>query len=343
MLFRAYSLTKGPTMHKAFLQLLLFFTTIVVHGMEHNQQIASFNDIDCHAVYNSLRDDYRAYTQQCLEKYKKSSFTPHDMENIKNKSDTYTGHSTVTPLFKACDEHNNHFPHIAIQKYDLPVLTWLMMHKYPSYPINNDGKGFIELCIDHLSPNNSIDDKKKEIAHEMLNLLTTTYAHCLSLALRKPIVQRLLTLQLEHQQQFNNSLYSNFFITALTDVCISRFLTEGIDNINHLDILSLYQQATDPKTGNTFTHNALIRADADGLYDLIKKNYISSIKNKAGLSPCELALKIYEQFIRPTIITTDKTSTRFYEYCCCITMLLNDQKKKNNNGTIMQCCDKHVI
>ena len=144
--------------------------------MEQQQQDL-WNSINCKAVDSSLLTDYCSYTKSSLQKYKTTDFTPADMEKVKERSITYLGRHELGALFNACDEQKNHFPHVAIQKGDLPVLTWLMNQPYIYYPINADCKGPIELCIDQISPKNNISSEKKEIAHKMLDLLTANYTN----------------------------------------------------------------------------------------------------------------------------------------------------------------------
>ncbi len=189
----------------------LLFITITTHCMEPNPWAA----IDCHKIEQTLFTDYRNYCAGQLEEYKQTTFTPQHMKHIEDMAITYTGYNHYkSTLYDVRDKEDNCFPHIAIQKFDLPTLTWLVRQRI-YYPKNKQGKGFIEVCIDHLSPHNNIDAEKKQIAYAMLNTIITNYGKRLGISLRKPIVENLIALQIEHRKQHNNNVLADIVLTPL--------------------------------------------------------------------------------------------------------------------------------
>lgn len=293
-------------------------------------------------------NDYKSYVKYNLEKYKTTHFTLNDIITIDNMFPVMTGkkdqlllqnnqtylYRDRSCLYNICDEQKNYFPHIAIQKFDLPVLTWFMSQKYIYYPKNTDNNGFIELCINHLSPHNNISSKKKKIAYNMLELLVTTYDGQLALSLRKPIVEKLLILQIAHKTKYFNTLLPDYFFT--------QFLTQGPYKTEPLDLQTLYQQTKDPKTGNNYTHIVIEQADTDALYELIQKQYISNAENKIGETPLMIALRIYQIFMQD-IENLYIIPRVFTQIRCCLFMFLNYIKKNQGVTTFEQCCDKHII
>ena len=131
----------------------------------------------------------------------------------------------------------------------------------------------------------------------------------------------------------------------MPDHFFTRFLTQGPSKTVPLNLQTLYQQTKDPETGNNYTHLVIEQADADALYELMEKQYISNAENKIGETPLMMALRMFQIFtqhqeVEKIITTIPKV---FTQTRCCLFMLLNHVKKYQGVTTFEQCCDKHII
>ncbi len=277
----------------------LLFTAAATHCMEFDnhptpqkqEPTNPWNAINYLEIEQSLNADYRNYCTNRLIEYKKTTFTPQHMQHIEQMAITYTGNNNLKKiLYNVRDEEDNHFPHIAVQKFDLPTLTWLVTQKLIYYPKNKQNKGFMEACIDHLSPHNNINTEKKQIAYDMLNVIITNYGNRLALSLRKPIVEKLITLQIEHKKQHNNDILAHIVFTPL-------LAQDENNNVAIIDLPTLYQQVTDAD-GNTFSHIVVNKNDVQTLYQLIKDNRVSPTPNKAKKTVVDLALANFQCYIK---------------------------------------------
>jgi hypothetical protein len=338
----------------------LLFATIATHCMESDFAKAfilspaegagkpqnPWDAIDCEKIQQALNDDYSHYCKNQLIEYKKTPFTPQHMQHITSMSTMYTGNDhCLRNLYGVKDEEENHFPHIAIQKFDLPVLTWLVQN-FMYYPKNKHKKGFLETCIDHLSCN--LDAEKKQIAYDMLNAIIQNYGNRLALSIRQPTVEKLIRLQIEHRKHLK--------IDILDHISITPLLTQQ-DEKQPIDLSTLYQQVADAE-GNTFSHNIVNASDIDELYQLIQNNRVSPAPNKAGKTVVDLALANFQSYVKhlsrfpnesnelddlfDSVVWGD-TPKRSR---CCLFMLLNYIQSKRTHTMLVSfspCCDKHTV
>lgn len=322
--------------------------TLSLNGMDALiAKIAPTNpwqEINCVTTQQALQSDYNNHVKDCLLEYKKIGFTPEKMDTLKNMSLACTGNDQLFPIFKARDEENNYFTHIAVQKFDLPMVQWLMNQTtFTNYPYNKAKKGCIEICIDHLSPTNSIcydniSYDQKNTAFAMLDVMTKRYENNLSIFLRKPIVEKLITLRINLQEAHR---YAD--AVALKNDFITRFLTQA-NGKAPLDLKTLYQTVNIPETGNTLSHAIVENHDDNALYELIKNDHVSPSKNKIGLTVLDLALKCFQEYTQqPQQFETQPADAARAR--CCYFMLLKYilTIKQNKAYDYKECCDKHPI
>lgn len=311
---------------------------LTLHSMEQDKQISPWQAINCAKVRETLKTDYRNYVQSRLLDYKKTTLTSKDMDHIRDLGVTYTGSSTeyYSHVFYVRDEDENDFTKIAVQKFDLPMVQWLVAQCYITYPLNKEKKGCIELCIDHLSPANQskINDEQKKSVYEMLDILTKTYEDELSFNSRKSIVEALITLRIN----FENS-YKYADLPLLKNEFFTRFTTKK--NKDPLDLNALYQTVTATPDLHTLSHMMAKHRDANQLYELIKNDYVSPIKNKDGKTVLDVALYKFQKYIK----NLNAKKIEVDNARCCLFMLLKYIKSKQAGALTndVDCCSKHPI
>jgi hypothetical protein len=104
----------------------------------------------------------------------------------------------------------------------------------------------------------------------------------------------------------------------------------------------MYQNITDDESGNTLAHIIVDQRDADELYKLIKKNYISNtVINKEKKTVRALAFDKFRVFTLNTT-TIDLHKEESAASRCCNYMLdkyfAGDNFDKKEN-----CCSKHIV
>lgn len=317
-------------------------TSMMLHASEENKQIQFWHhDSSYNAVSQALLTDYEQYVKNRLTEYKKTDFTVQDMNAIKEMCTTFTGNPTAFKRVICAngkDEEDNTFTHIAIKKVDTEIFTWLM-HSHQNnnnYPCNKNKQYFMDICIDHLSPQSPLSHDDKYRAYAMLEYLTLHYKEQLAQDIRKQTLEKLISLKIMLQQR-NDRI-------NLKDPLFENLVKPKDTQESPLDLAELYQQVADPETGNTLSHTFIDLYNADGLYDLLQRNYISAKKNKDNLSVLELALKNFQVFTQDPS-QFDLYPERAQNARCCLFMLLRYIRSKDNTyiTSLYKCCEKHVI
>jgi hypothetical protein len=310
----------------------------MVQQTQQQQEPANpWKAINCTTTEQGLSLDYSTYCKNRLIEYKKADFTPADMQKIEDMAITFTGHNNYkSALYDARDENDNYFPHIAIQKFDLPVLTWLVTQQHTYYPKNKQDKGFAEACIDHLYPHNNISDEKKQIACNMLNAIITNYSHQLNRSLRQPIAEKLILVQIECRKAYKSNIFENIDIKPL--------LAHGPDkNLEPIKLSALFQQVTDAN-GNTISHIIAQECSPNTLHKLIRNKWVSPAPNKNGKTVLDIAQLNFQHFTRDPLLINLQTEESSRARCCLFMLLRYIKSKQGETlGEQFTCCDKHII
>jgi hypothetical protein len=324
------------------LLLYAIFTNIALHGSEQQNQLNYINQINCRKIEQTLSDNYITYARKCLEEYKTANYTPQNMSNIISMGHYITGHSYF-PYNCIRDENGDSFIRIAVNKLDLPMIDW-QITKYGCHCITQEDFNYcIKQCINQMHPNKTAKNAdEKNIAYNILKILIAkqgknSFYICdlKTKQYREHLIKQLVLLQIKH--------------TKYQSMCpIDKELLEEYTTIDDNDqspilLKDMYQNITNKK-GNTLSHVTVESQNADELYQLMNKNYVSFAPNKAGKTIVDLALDHFQMFTQDVSnVTTLPEKAKLAR--CCLFMLLQyikktDSKALNNEH---KCCDKHVI
>lgn len=326
-------------------KILLFyaiFTSITLHCCEQQNQLNYINQINCRKIEQTLSDNYITYARKCLEEYKITDYTPQKMSDIISMGHYITGHSYF-PYNCIRDENGDSFIRIAVNKLDLPMINW-QITQYGCHCITQEDFNYcIKQCINQIHPNKTArNTDEKNIAYDILKILIAKNGKCSfyiydlhTKQYREDLIKQLILLQIKH--------------TKYQSMCpINKELLEEYTSINGDDqslilLKDMYQNITNKK-GNTLSHVTVESQNADELYQLINKNYVSFAPNKAGKTIVDLALDHFQMFTQDVshVNMLPEKATRAR---CCLFMLLQYIKKMESKALQNEhkCCDKHVI
>jgi len=325
-------------MNRIYLLSLLACTIINTYAAE--QQAVALPD--WRAAHQTLCDDYTHYLKDQLEQYKTSPVT---LETLSAMAQTIKQTGPVNEIVFIRDEQQNAFIHLAIEKEDTEMVTQL--YKYAGWHLcnmaNGDGKTPLDLCLAKLSPDNAI------ISAAMCTITAQTLHEMTCMPDRTPATRRdlkkglksVLAWHLAYQKQQKKlplPAYDSFYHQATRKIC------DGTTQDPLALLASLYRKAADEADGNTFTHFFIEQELPDELFEWIQKDRVSCAKNKAELTPIDLALAKFREFSQNyMLIEGDEDS--FKKRSCCLFMLLNYIKIKTNaqDAPFTQCCDKHIV
>jgi hypothetical protein len=246
------------------------------------------------------------------------------------------------PCTKIRDEQDNNLIRIAVKKLDLPIVQWHIL-KQGTHDITAEDVDYcVALCVEQLNPKKTetcAGDKKN--AYNILKTLAQKHEDgAFTFALRaKPcrenFIKQLILLQIKHTKHPSDFVFEQDLIT--------QHVTSHADDESPILLTDMYQTVANKK-GNTLSHFLVHLHNADELYQLMNKNYISALPNKANKTVVDLALEHFQQF------TQDPTQFDLYpekaaQTYCCLFMLLRYIKSKNKGYVTSQykCCDKHMI
>lgn len=315
----------------------LLFTMITTQCMNEKN---AWQKIDCSITTSALETDCQNYLKNRLEEYKKTNFTPQDMEEINFIAAQITGRKNILTYNNGHgirDNEQNTFFHIAIRKADLPIVTWLLNNKCWTYEANAQRKEPLDLCIDQLLP--TANNKNKQVNLNVLDTLMSGYDKGNFCPLyRRKFITKLIILQLEHKKYNNNFILKDSWINPFTtcSYCTKKNILQKCSSCIYLS--DIYKTTIDTEK-NTFSHILAQKQQADELYNFIQKEYISFSYNNNNQNPLNIAVENFISCIENDIDVTGAVSpTR-----CCLFMLLNYIKKQQGVIDFEQCCDKHII
>ena len=315
----------------------LLFASITTHCMEDNKKINPWQNIDYKKIETSFRNDYKNYLKEHLEDYKTHDFTPQKMDYILSMGNLMTGYNCVADLHCTKDQEQSGFLQHAIKKIDLPVVQWLITHENIKYHSHKESIDFVTICTQQLLPD--MQEDKKTTAYNILKTIIEPYKtsdtpHWW----REFYIKKMIVLQLEHTKKRTNF--------TIEEALLTPFLQQDSPDANTSILLSnMYQQVVEKECGNTLSHIIVNNHDADELYKLIHKDYVSSIENKEGMTALALA------FIQHRASTQNPPLLDVYPEVsklsrCCYFMLLKYIKSKKSTQEFEDapnCCEKHTI
>lgn len=322
----------------------LLFIAMTMHCMEPENSL--WKKIDCNAIENSLNTDYNNYLKNRLEEYKKTDFTPQNVSCLTKVGTLITGNPLVDfPYYDIRDEQGNTFIKVAVKKMDLPFVDWHVTKQGAHCITRDDFNACIATCMQYLKPSKTpteTDETTKNTTHEILKILTIKQGDQASIftlrdkPCRENLIKQLILLQLKHKKR--NTTFT------IEDTLFTQHLTSGEDDKSPIILSDLYQTVTDKK-GNTLSHIIVDLHNADELYELIKKNYVSPAANKSCKTVLDIALNHFQSFIQdPGMTFGDIYPEKINQARCCVFMLLTYIKlKQTGKLPNHQCCNKHVI
>lgn len=311
--------------------LLLFFcffcTNTALYGMEQNSDGVEYEEAE-----TFLNDHCKTQLKSALEKYKNEEFTPQDMDNLLEVLFFITGYDdSVEYIHMSRDDEQNGFFQYALNKIDLPVVQWLIEKGNLNYHLEKECNDFVTFCAEQLSP--EIEDTKRKTAYNIVkNVIECYKEHTIFQSCRERFVEDIIILQLQHK-----ALWTQF---TIDEQLIIPFLIQDQTKAS-VELSSLYQTIRD-KDGNTLAHIAVQQRDADELYTLMKKNYISkTVENNDKNTVALLAFNKFRSYmVDTTSIDIHKKEAQAAR--CCHFMLkkyfAEDDFDRNQN-----CCKEHVI
>lgn len=317
----------------------LFFCALLgnfsIQCMEQNNQIVQkdnpWKKIDCSAITKTLEKDGITYLENRLEEYKKADFDPHHMDHIKSRYVHITGKpNNFMCGYEVKDKEKNSFLHIAVQKPDLAIVTWLMNNQGWTSNSNIQNKNPFDICTEQLLP--TANEKNKTVMYDILDILIAGY-NGYPTSYREKLLTKLITLEFEHKKIQKVFEFKESWLQALvTNDKDSLDLNCGCSAC--ISLSDIYPTITDADK-NTFTHILVQKHCADQLYDFITKGYVSFAPNNANKNSLELAIEVFNDCFEKGALFT--SSAR-----CCLFMLLNYVKKQQNIA-FEQCCKNHTI
>jgi hypothetical protein len=311
--------------------------------MEENKQIQLWKGIDYKSVEKALEDDYKNYLKTNFDIYKNSSTTI-DLDELLNASKLMVGHTHDATIFRQVyDEHNNFFIHTAVNKRDLPIVRYLLTKDAPNqWVYNAQHKSPFDLCIDQLWPQSAdYQSDKKFISLLMLDEIFTSMIGHID---NKKLIQKCVTTLINHNLMCR--VHPDNTKSIISRKILESLLAKAANPGQTLSLALFYQDAIDAETGNGWAHVIVDQQNADYLYKLIKRNYISPVKNKAGLTALDIALKKFQIFTQePSLFEMQKEEAARAR--CCLFMLrkfiLLKQNRTDDFNMACNCCDQHII
>lgn len=328
---------------KKVLMFCFLFTHFTMHCMEQSQSTetscedayeTSDNSIN-YVVEEPLADDCWLQVNTKLEEYKKSNnFTPQDMDNILgvisfiiNDNDRSVGY-----IHGAKDDDKNGFFQHALNKTDVSIIKWLIEKGNTYHHRSKECEDFVVFCREQLLP--TVEENKRKEAYAIFKAvmdhykIDTVFKNC-----RASYIDAMINLQLEHrasQSQF-----------TIDEELLTPFLAQDEDNVA-IALSDIYQKRAD-KVGNTLAHIVVEQHDADELYTLMKKNYISkTVKNNNQKTVYALAFDKHRVFTKDTtLVDLQKDKARLTR--CCYFMLDKYFADAKEFGKKKDCCKNHTI
>lgn len=327
--------------NKALLYCILF-TNIALFCSEQKNELDLIKQIDYKKIEQTLHENYITYACKCLEEYKTTDYTPEKMWEIGRKQKFMTGAKYPSLPYNAIrDKDGNNFIRIAVNKMDLPIVDWHVLKQGAHCITRKDFDYCIGQCVLQLKTMVSEDLQKKNTAYNILKILGTKQGNRASIFVlnekpcREHFIKQLILLQIKHKKY-----YTEF--PSIEEEFIQQYTTAGDKDSSPIILKDMYQQIVN-NDGNTLSHLLVNLQNADELYDLIKKHYVSPTPNKAGKTILDLALHHFQMFTQDPS-NFDTYPEKVKQSRCCLFMLLKYIKLQNGiNDSNYTCCDKHVI
>ncbi|HLW73011.1 MAG TPA: hypothetical protein VKR54_03100 [Candidatus Babeliales bacterium] len=315
----------------------LLFASITMYCMEDNKKTELWQSINYKKIEASFRNDYKNYLKKHLEEYKTQHFTHEKMDYILSMGNLMTGHDCVADLHCTQNEDKNGFLQCAIKKVDLPVVQWLIAHENVKYHSPTESINFVTLCTEQLLPDKP--EAKRTNAYTILKTITEPYktsntAHWW----REFYIKKIIELQLEHKKKRTNF--------TIDEALVTPFLQQDSPDTDAPIFLSnMYQQVVEKESGNTLSHIIVNNHDADELYKLIHKDYVSSIENKDGMTTLDLAFKQHSASTQNVSLLDLEPEVSRLNRCCYFMLLkyIKSKKSAQEFDDAPNCCERHTI
>ncbi len=314
-------------------------THITVYCMELDKKDdLCNNNIDYEVIDKNLIDDCKNELEKCLKVYKKSDdFTPQTMDNMFGVISYMTNRSDNSVDYIHCtkDKKSNGFFQYALQKTDLPIMQWLITKGNIKYHSEKEYADFIDFCFQQLLP--TVDKSKRDIAYAILKSVIEHYKADAGFLKKSKecYLPIMIMLQLKHR-----ALKSEFVIEE--DLLIPFLEHNQTQALNGLS--NMYQTIIDEEDDkkNTLAHIVVEQHDADELYILMKKNYISKkVKNSDEKTVKKLAFEKFRVFTQDTSLISLRKEESEQTKCCYFMLnkyFAGDKFDKRDN-----CCAKHPV
>lgn len=316
-------------MKKTLLILCMLFNAMAIQCMN----LALIEDINIDEIETSLNDDYQNHIKSFIEEYKKTNGSPENIDGILTMSSSITGHKNSEYIHSVKDDEGNSILTIAIGKIDLPTTHWLIEQGNTKHHSNKDYYDYVGLCVKQIS--SGANDTTRITAYNILKTVVEPYkARNMDKKWRKYFIKEMIALQLQHKKNRTDFIIEEDLLTP--------FLTQEPQNNNAtISLAAMYQKVTD-EDKNTLTHIVINLADIDELEKLIRKDYVSPLKNNDNFDALQLATQNFQKFSQHTSLF-DSDTTQAMNTRCCYFLLLNYMlKKRKENVADCFCCPKHV-
>lgn len=312
--------------------LCFFITHVTLYCMEQPQQDGN---IDYKETEKYLNDDCKNQLKNCLEKYKKSDeFTSQDMNNILEVVSFITGNeNSADYIHDIKDDEQNGFFQWAIKKIDLPTTQWLIAKGNMKYHSAKECADFVTFCAEQLSPR--IDGEKRDIAYAILKSIIEHYkTNTIFNSCKESYLEKMIMLQLQHRAQITHFIIEEELLTP--------FLNQDQSNSSS-GLSDMYQKIVDLR-GNTLAHIIVDQHDADELYKLMKKNYISKeAENNDKLTVHKLAFNKFRTFTQDTTLASVRSEESIKTRCCYFMLDKYFAEHKKDFDKKKDCCNNHII
>jgi hypothetical protein len=284
--------------------------------------------IDYQSTETLLVQDYKDYLQHQLKHYHDH---PVSVDSLIKISFTITGENHKSYIRDIQNNKGETFLHVAVEKEDLPFINDMFTY-FSTMHRNQEGKLPLDLAIKKLDPKTPRSNHENRIA--ILEAIAHRIAkHAYFQKDKEDCLEKIIGLELAYKAHPSPA----FFFTPNKDL-LHNLVPNAHKNNSSSFLAQLYQQATDPKTGNTFAHICIQQQNSDELLELVNADHISLTTNKEGLSPLDFALRAFREFTKQSAdLETQQKSENFKRVRCCFFILYNYFKKSPTSS----CCEKH--